>query len=151
MALKGCPLGIPADLVQRDHPLRNVYDWSHNTPALKHSHRFHFAPMNKSDDGWRGAIFASQFRRNGSRLLLVEDDLNSSGLGFSAYLWAFTLLFAVRDNRVLLEAPRVRGGVPRWCDREPFTFQCLYTSRGATVSYLFLEGPRLCQEGDPCG
>ena len=100
--------------------------WDHsNLTALKHSHRFHFAPVNRSADEWATAIRASQFSTDCSKLLLVEDDMNNSGIGFTAKIWSFALLLAVRQGRVLLEVPR-QAGVSRWCDRPPFSFQCLY-------------------------
>ena len=130
MAVKGCPFHIPADPASLQGPAverpLGLPDWGHaNLSGLIHSHKVHFAPRNQSNDGWCGAMIASQFRTDCSRLLLVEDDMNTSGVGFTAKIWAFALLLAVRDNRVLLEVSRVQG-VSRWCDREPFSFQCLY-------------------------
>ena len=52
------------------------------------------------------SIWASQFPERCERFLLVEDDLARAGLGFSAKIWAAALLFAVREERVLLEVPR---------------------------------------------
>ena len=81
-----------------------------------------------------------------------------AGLGFSAKIWASALLFAVREERVLLEVPRgeirrrslvpdldeghgvpntptewekLRNAsvpTPRWCDRAPYTLQCFYAA-----------------------
>ena len=105
--------------------------------ALKHSHKWQFSPRNESVDGWRSAIYASQFRPSCDRLLLVEDDLTKAGLGFTAKLWTVALLVAMKDNRVLVEVRMVKQGNatrsdhferPRWCDREPYTLQCLYQS-----------------------
>ena len=110
--------------------------WSHeDLVGIKHTHRWQFSPENQTADGWRGAIYASQFRASCDRLLLVEDDLTKAGLGFTAKLWSVALLLAMRDNRVLVEVRMVKVGNatrpdgferPRWCDREPFTLQCLY-------------------------
>ena len=86
-------------------------------------------------DGWKHAIYRSQFRPSCDRLLLVEDDLTKAGMGFTAKLWSVALLVAMKDNRVLVEVRMVKQGNetrpdgferPRWCDRPPYTLQCLY-------------------------
>lgn len=91
--------------------------------------------MNESSDGWRSAIYASQFRASCDRYLLIEDDLTKAGLGFTAKLWGIAMLIAMKDNRVLMEVRMVKHGNktrsdgferPRWCDRAPFTLQCAY-------------------------
>jgi hypothetical protein len=125
-SLAGPPLSRPEGLAP----------WSAASVAgIKHSHKFQFSPVNASSDGWRSAIYASQFRASCDRLLLVEDDLTKAGLGFTAKLWGVALLVAMRDNRVLVEVRMVKEGNgtradgferPRWCDRAPFTLQCLY-------------------------
>ncbi|KAL3899316.1 MAG: hypothetical protein SGPRY_012662, partial [Prymnesium sp.] len=129
MAIQGCPFHVPDDPASLIHaPKRpeGLLDWdARNLSSLKHSHRFHFAPVNRSLDDWYGAMYASQFRRNCSRLLLVDDDMNMSGLGFTAKIWGFALLLAVRDDRVLIEGSALQNR-SRWCDRAPFSFQCLY-------------------------
>ena len=73
----------------------------------------------------------------------MEDDLLLAGLGFTAKLWGAALLFAVREQRVLLEIPSGECGrrnpdcvawqlfsnhtvMPRWCDQPPNTLQCFY-------------------------
>jgi hypothetical protein len=103
--------------------------------ALRHTHRWQFSPRNASADGWKDAIYRSQFRANCDRLLLVEDDLTKAGMGFTAKLWTVALLVAMKDNRVLVEVRMVKQGNatrsdgferPRWCDRPPYTLQCLY-------------------------
>eukprot|EP00966_Prymnesium_polylepis_P196438 4552364-Prymnesium_polylepis.1 len=104
MAVAGCPLVVPADPASlRGPPLERSPElprWGRaNLSSLVHSHKVHFAPVNRSGDGWRGAIVASQFRRDCRRLLLVEDDMNYSGIGFTAKIWSFALLLAMRDNR----------------------------------------------------
>jgi len=128
--VKGCPFEIPSDpaALRGPPPTRPVDlpDWSWaNLSGLKHSHPGHFSPVNFSADGWSTAIFASQFRRDCRRLLLVEDDMNRSGLGFSGKIWSIALLVAVRDNRVLLEVPGHRN-MSRWCNQEPYSLQCTY-------------------------
>ena len=56
-------------------------------------------------------------------------------MGFTAKLWSVALLVAMKDNRVLVEVRMVKQGNetrpdgferPRWCDRPPYTLQCLY-------------------------
>ena len=103
--------------------------------ALKHQHHWQFSPLNKSSDGWKNDIFRSQFRPSCDRMLLVEDDLTKAGMGFTAKLWGIALLIAMKDNRVLVEVRMVKEGNstrsdgferPRWCDRPPYTLQCLY-------------------------
>ena len=134
--LTGLPILPPADLIP----------WGpQHVTALHHEHRWQFSPANHSEDGWAAAVRASQFG-NCSRLLLVEDDLTKAGLGFTAKIWQAALLIAMRDNRVLMEVRMVKQHYnaspgedprvamrrsqyferPRWCDREPFTLQCLY-------------------------
>jgi hypothetical protein len=130
MAVRGCPMATPADPADLAGPLlsrpTNLPFWSwDNLTGMQHSHKYHFSPLGNSPDGWATVVRASQFRPDCSRLLLVEDDMNNSGIGFTAKLWAFALLVAMRDGRILLEVPRVHG-VSRWCDRPPFSFQCLY-------------------------
>jgi len=135
-ALSGPQIVPPPDLVP----------WGpHHVRSMHHEHRWQFSPRNQSSDGWAAAIRASQFG-NCSRLLLVEDDLTKAGLGFTAKIWQAALLIAMRDNRVLLEVRMIKQKYnaspnedpavtrkrsdyferPRWCDREPFTLQCLY-------------------------
>ena len=144
-----CPIEVPADPASLNGPPvlppSDLISWGpQHVRKLKHSHRWQFSPVNHSSDGWAAAIRASQFNGNCSRLLLVEDDLLKAGLGFTAKIWAAALLIAMRDNRVLVEvrmvkqnhtslpqsgnATRVRELFerPRWCDREPYTLQCLY-------------------------
>lgn len=130
MAVQGCPFSIPADPASlRGPPLvrpADAAEWGRsNLSGLTHSHRYHFAPTNYSADGWYAAMYASQFRRDCRRVLLVDDDMNNSGIGFTAKIWSFALLLAMRDHRVLLEVQRTNGH-SRWCDREPYSFQCLY-------------------------
>lgn len=129
-AVRGCPLTVPLDPAGINGPVRSRPSelplWgADNLSLLRHSHRYHFAPVNESADGWASVMRASQFPVDCSRLLLVEDDMNSSGIGFTAKIWGFALLMAMRDGRVLLEVPRALG-VSRWCDRPPYSFQCLY-------------------------
>jgi hypothetical protein len=92
----------------------------------------------------RAALWASQFRNDCSRLLLFEDDMSGCGLGFTSALIENLLLYAVAQNRVLIEVPvnsswhNVRGHMPfnegrkpalspRWCDDGPATHQCYYS------------------------
>lgn len=145
-----CAVHVPADPAELTGPPMlpptDLIPWGpSHVSALHHSHRWQFSPVNRSQDGWAAAIRASQFG-NCSRLLLVEDDLTKAGLGFTAKIWQAALLIALRDNRVLLEVRMVKQNQtagrgegpevvrrrqayferPRWCDREPYTLQCLY-------------------------
>ena len=140
MSASTCPIDVPADPAALSGPpiLRpeGLPEWGlPQLKALKHTHRWQFAPSNYSADGWKEAIYASQFRADCSRLLLVEDDLTKAGLGFTAKIWNVALLLAMRDNRVLVEVRIIKVGNttrsdgferPRWCDRPPYTLQCLY-------------------------
>ncbi|KAL1530416.1 hypothetical protein AB1Y20_001321 [Prymnesium parvum] len=130
MAVRGCPFEVPSDpaALQGAPPTRppNLPAWGgENVTSLTYYHRIHFSPTNYSADGWKSAIIASQHPLHCERFLLVEDDMNNSGIGFTAKVWSFALLLAVRTRRVLLEVPRASGR-SRWCDRPPYSFQCLY-------------------------
>lgn len=109
-----------------------------------------FAPVNASPegDGWYAAFQASQSPTDcaRARYLMVEDDLDHWRLGDSAAVLSKTLVFATGDHRVLLEQRvnaswqhnvirvdthhsehTAKAGLrPRWCDRPPWTLQCLY-------------------------
>ena len=83
-----------------------------------------------------------------AKFLLLEDDLDSAGFGWTARMLASVLTIAKRQGRVLLEMPlnaswqhnrkahsrwHKKSGVadpggkrPRWCDRAPWTLQCFY-------------------------
>ena len=120
-----------------------MLDWSgpnsFNGTDVYHSNARLFTPLNASADGWYEAVRANQFRKSCKRLLLVEDDLLNAGLGFTARMFTFALLWAMRTDRVLLEVPFDAKWGPaeqppsaamtmrsRWCDRPPYTMQCLY-------------------------
>ena len=111
-----CPLVIPEDPASLAGPPpsrpEGIMEWSKEAflVGLKHTHKWQFSPRNQTVDGWRSAIYASQFRPSCDRLLLVEDDLTKAGLGFTAKLWAVALLLAMRDNRVLVEVRMVKQG-----------------------------------------
>jgi len=137
-----CPIAVPDDPASLagaslSRP-EGLEPWSAaSLAAIKHTHKWQFAPRNTTEDGWRSTVYASQFRASCDRLLLVEDDLTKAGLGFTAKLWGVALLLAMRDNRVLVEVRMVKEGNgtrsdgferPRWCDRPPYTLQCLYQS-----------------------
>ena len=140
-----CAVRVPADPADLAGPSilppADLIPWGpQHVSSLQHQHKWQFSPVNSSDDDWASAIKASQFG-NCSRLLLVEDDFTKAGLGFTAKIWQAALLIAMRDDRVLMEVRigKHAGGCnaickkresyierPRWCDREPFTLQCLY-------------------------
>jgi len=106
-----------------EYALKSRYHFSH---PLLFVHRVH------REDGWLPVIHASQHPRACHRYLLIEDDMQNTGLGFTGRMLAAVLLFAVRQRRVLLEvlAHDERTGQPvpgRWCDdRPPYTLQCAY-------------------------
>ena len=93
-----------------------------------------FRPAQIRSDGWEGAIAASQHPANCSRYLLLEDDMLNSGFGMDMMLISFALLIAVQHQRVLLHAPGrqyIYAHFPnatsgRWCDRPPFTNDCMW-------------------------
>ena len=149
-----CPLRVPDDLrpVATGRPT-GLAHWGVENLSRLHTftrplaHLLTFAPQTAAPDGWSAAIRSSQFPRECSRYLLVEDDLVGAGLGFEARMWTSALLLAVRDQRVLLETKldmswgsgfahgwnadgkrtrRNASAVPRWCARPPFTMACLY-------------------------
>ena len=71
------------------------------------------------------SFYNSQFSSGCARLLLVEDDLSRAGVGWTARHLHAVLLAARRDGRVLMEVPAA-DQPPRWCDKPPYTLQCLY-------------------------
>ena len=102
---------------------------------------------NASAGEWKAAIWRNQHPAQCGRFLLIEDDLEEAGLGFTVSVHAAALLIAVQQRRVLLEIPvndswrlpfwdkpgswhykrrKVLAARPRWCDRPPWTLQCLY-------------------------
>ena len=145
MSASTCPIDVPADPAALSGPpiLRpeGLPEWGlPQLKALKHTHRWQFAPSNYSADGWKEAIYASQFRADCSRLLLVEDDLTKAGLGFTAKIWNVALLLAMRDNRVLVEVRMIKVGntTPRRLERRAGAIgrrtRCsASTSRGRTA------------------
>lgn len=69
------------------------------------------------------AYHRGQFAASCDRLLLVEDDLAQAGLGWTAEYFHAAMILAHKDKRVLVEVPSAH---PRWCDRPPYTLQCLF-------------------------
>ena len=81
---------------------------------LNHTHATTSANMmflSTNPDELRQAIYASQFRRECTRYLLLYDDTPTMGLGMHSKMVAAALLMAMRDNRVLLE----HADNSRWC------------------------------------
>ena len=105
------------------HGSARVVDSS--TDALSHTHRAQFSPTFAPGDGWASAIRLNQFPSVCRRYLLVEDDLEGAGLGFTARLLVPVLMLAMREQRVLLEVkppagapfarPQRNGSPGRWC------------------------------------
>ena len=122
----------------------SILPWSEsNMSGLAHSNSMLFSPTEISADGWYNAMRASQFPSECRRYMLLEDDLDTAGVGWTASMLSVALALAVRDGRVLIEQQvnsswghrtaeqRVRnkrghGLRPRWCTRPPFTLQCFY-------------------------
>lgn len=141
-----CSLTPPADLVADtiERPLSLVRHVP-NISAMEwcHADQRSFSPRFSAPDGWASAVWANQFPARCERFLLVEDDLAEKGLGSTANILTTTLLYAMRQQRVLIEIPvdgTWRGGAkdvnwvrrssraPRWCGQPPFTLSCFYES-----------------------
>ena len=142
-----CPLTHPASLLFTT-PLRSRTTWGASNVSALPSWRAtpgRGSSFNSSEDDIERAVRASQFRPKCGRVLLYEDDLAGAGLGYTSNLIASLLLWAVGQNRILLEVPvsatwfppkarnheRVFGGrapsrQPRWCDMPPSTHQCYW-------------------------
>lgn len=58
-----------------------------------------------------------------AKFLLVEDESEGAGLGWTAHLMTLALSIAMREGRVMIE---VQTKQPRWCTRAPYTMQCFY-------------------------
>jgi hypothetical protein len=117
--------------IRRPEGLPSWSDSNFSRESYRHQHLF--VPNRSTADGWLGAMRASQhpFNCSDARFLLVEDDLDGAGLGYTARLLAALLLFAMRDRRVLLEVPQTNASTRsavkgRWCSRAPHTLQCAY-------------------------
>ena len=74
-----------------------------------------------------------------TRFLLVSIS-EKIGLGYNMKLLAYLLATAIAENRVLLE---VAAGVPRWCERPPFTLQCYYKRWTSCSTPTHPEGGRV--------
>ena len=75
---------------------------------------------------FRKEIHANQFPADLTRCnrsLILYDDSMSAGLGYTARLLSRALLVAVREQRVLINAPHPTA---RWCGRPPYTLACHY-------------------------
>ena len=75
---------------------------------------------------FRQTIHANQFPADLTRCnrsLILYDDAMTAGLGYSARLLGRALLVAVREQRVLINAPHPTA---RWCGRPPYTLACHY-------------------------
>ena len=147
-----CSLTPPSSSLEHAQPIRrpdSILPWGEsNFTGLSHSAAMLFSPMEASSDGWYNAMRASQFPSECRRYMLLEDDLDTAGVGWTASMLSVALSLAVRDGRVLLEQQvnsswghrtaeqRVRnkrghGLRPRWCARPS---RCsASTSRGRTA------------------
>ena len=75
---------------------------------------------------FRKEIHANQFPADLTRCnrsLILYDDAMAAGLGYTARLLGRALLVAVREQRVLINAPHPTA---RWCGRPPYTLACHY-------------------------
>ena len=94
-----CPLAAPSIQLEHTRPLRRpagVLPWSDaNLSGLTHTSRFLFSPRQSSPDGWFTAIRASQFPEICGRYLVIEDDLDTAGAGWTASMLNVALAFAV--------------------------------------------------------
>ena len=89
------------------------------------SRKLVFGPVGNFSSGEAyDVIRASQFRARCDRLLVLSDDRDHMGLGMMARVLMSALLWAVRIDRVLVEAPLANVSRARWCDRPPYTLQC---------------------------
>jgi hypothetical protein len=129
MSSRPCSLQPPTSLKQ---PLTSATteagasEQRHQPLDHLHLHRYMFSPANASDDDFYSVIRASQHPPACKRFLVFEDDLERTGLGYEARLLVSLLLLAVRQERVLVERPAPNVSTSRWCDRPPFSLQCLY-------------------------
>ena len=155
MGAAACYLEPPSRNLSSVHTIRrpsNVPTWDTTNltsvaTVMSKRHPFDgqamFKPEHHVLDGWYGALLASQFRDKCRRFLILEDDMNLAGFGWTAKVFGVALLIAFRTNRVLLERAvdpswqhathegesrkaRKHGLAPRWCGRPPFTLQCWY-------------------------
>ena len=75
---------------------------------------------------FRQTLHANQFPADPARCnrtLILYDDAITAGLGYTARLLGRALLVAVREQRVLINAPHPTA---RWCGRWPYTLACHY-------------------------
>jgi len=139
-----CPLVAPPSL-DFSSPLHGRGPWSQTNLSKELLNRLgNVSALSGGEVDVREALWASQFRNDCSRLLLFEDDMSGCGLGFTSTVIESLLLYAVAQNRVLIEVPvnsswyNVRGHMPfnegrkparspRWCDEGPATHQCYYS------------------------
>jgi hypothetical protein len=146
MVFGPCSMDPPTDLAHDSTVQhRATAPWNSTTKAFA---------INRTSltKGWASAIHAAQFLAGCGRLLLVEDDLLKSGIGFTSSVWVSALLLAMRTGRVLIEVPNnsswppklTPSGAPhalaskdaRWCAQPPYTLQCFlapWTHCAATV------------------
>ena len=151
MVFGPCSMEPPADLAHdsavQHHATPAPWNFTSDA-AINHTVHVQFSLTN----GWASAIHAAQFLAGCSRLLLVEDDLLRSGIGFTSSVWVSAFLLAIRARRVLIEVPHnsswppklMPSGAPhalasedaRWCSQPPYTLQCFlapWTHCAATV------------------
>ena len=143
-----CPLVVPADLslpASRKRPgdlamwtLRNLSEARENGPVnytnWPRVSQLVFSPSYARSDGWGEAIRANQHPARCSRFLLLEDNMLNSGFGMDIKLISVALLIAVSQQRVLLHVPGVERlyvhftnvSSGRWCDRPPYTLDCMW-------------------------
>lgn len=131
MQRRECP-SLTASAVPSGPEISGTAPWNPAPPA---------PPLRASSNPWmynpalgtaeevlafRQTIHANQFPADLTRCnrsLILYDDAMTAGLGYSARLLGRALLVAVREQRVLINAPHPTA---RWCGRPPYTLACHY-------------------------
>ena len=112
---------------------RNLSSPSGALPRSRH--RGMFLPReDMSSEEALALVHRSQYPPSCDRYLVLVDPPSGMGLGWFSTLLVNMLATAMSENRVLIEVPyhalSERAGTvaksARWCDREPYTLQCLY-------------------------
>ena len=96
-----CPLNVDIPPLPRESfdrpqlpPFNHTRRISHRYPLNGRTNPNFFSPLEASDDGWAGAIYASQHPASCEKasFLLYEDDLKGQGLGYSIFFHVMALL-----------------------------------------------------------
>jgi len=103
-------------------------------PQSRHRAMFMPGEDNLSSEEVLALVHRSQYPPSCDRYLVVVDPPSGMGLGWVSTLLLNMLATAMSENRVLIEVPHhalseraeTVAKSARWCDREPYTLQCLY-------------------------